>query len=509
MFLVLFALSLGLQVRSGAYESDFGGHPDEAAHVVTGLMLRDYIAGPFWSGTHPMRYAEDYYSRFPKVAIGHYPPGFYVIKGLWLLPSRSQTAALLLPAFLTTLAAWIIFMVSRKFMNFTTALVASVIFPLMHLVQTYTAIVMSDMLLVIWCLLATLAFSRFLATGLARWSLAFGLLAAAAILTKGSGLLLALVPPIAITLTARWRMLWAPKLWLAPVPVLLFALPWLVMTAHITSEGMSETPLSEYFQQAIPYYSSHAVSVLGIGLMILIVIAVGMGVKVMRQEKGLSCTEATLWGLVIAVLFFYCAVPSGLDERYLLPIIPPILILGFVAVDRIVFRVCDKTPKLLAVSMTVAIAFVIAWETSGSPEKVFEGHTQVINSLVKSSNSHMNLLICSDARGEGALVAAAALVAPDRIIIQRGTKLLSSSDWLGRGYTENFKNEKEMLDILKDSKITHVIVDEGVPESFVWPHQIAINKAIKGKPDFFPHVIDIPSLRRDLKSRIIVATFSN
>ena len=185
---MLLSLTLILQVRSGAYGSDFGGHSDEAAHVVTGLMVRDYLAGPVWQGTHPMRFAEEYYSRFPKVAIGHYPPGYYLVEGLWLLPSRTGTAALLLPAFLTSLAALTIFIASRCLMRFPAAIAASILFPLMHLVQTYTAIVMSDMLLVILCLLATLAFSRFLATGGARWSLAFGLMAAAAILTTVAGI---------------------------------------------------------------------------------------------------------------------------------------------------------------------------------------------------------------------------------------------------------------------------------------------------------------------------------
>lgn len=509
VFLVLFALTLGLQVRSGAYESDFGGHPDEAAHVVTGLMVRDYLAGPFWSGTHPMRYAEDYYDRFPKVAIGHYPPGFYVIEGLWLLPSRSHTAALLLPAFLTALTAWIIFMTGRKLMNFPAALAVSVIFPLMNLVQTYTAIVMSDMLLVIWCLLATLAFSRFLATGFARWSLAFGFLAAAAILTKGSGLLLALVPPVAILLTARFRILLAPKLWLAPVPVLLLAVPWLVMTTHITSEGMSAAPLNEYFLQAIPYYSSHMVSVLGIALMILAIVAVGLGVKSFRREKGLPATEAALWGLVVAVFFFYCAVPSGLDERYLLPVIPPMLMLGFAALDRIASQVRDRVPAISPISIVAALALLVGWEAFGSPGKMFTGHTQVVDALLEKSDKPLNLLICSDARGEGALVAAAALIAPDRIVVQRGTKLLSSSDWLGRGYAENFANENEMLEILKESEITHVVVDKGVPESSVWPHQISVGNAIKDRPDRFTDVREIPALRRDSRSHLTVATISN
>ena len=108
VFVALFLLTLFLQYRNGAFSNDFGAHADEASHVVTGLMVRDYIAGPLWHLEHPMRFAESYYEHFPKVALGHYPPGFYALEGLWLLPSRSKTAILLLMTTLTSATAFII-----------------------------------------------------------------------------------------------------------------------------------------------------------------------------------------------------------------------------------------------------------------------------------------------------------------------------------------------------------------------------------------------------------------
>lgn len=509
VFCILLALTLVLQVRSGAYESDFGGHPDEAAHVVTGLMVRDYLAGPVWSGTHPLRYAEGYYERFPRVALGHYPPGFYVVEALWMLPSRTATAALLLPAFLTSLTAWIIFMVGRQLMRPPAAFIAAVIFPLMHLVQVYTSIVMSDMLLAIWCLLAALAFGRFLETGGAKWSLAFGLLAAAAILTKGSGLLLALVPPIAILLTARWRVLLAPKLWLAPLPVLFLAVPWLVLTAHITAEGMSGEPVGDYFLKAIPYYLTNAVSVLGVALIVLTGAALLAAVKVVKRERALPAKEALLWALIAAVFAFYCMIPSGLDERYLLPVIPAALALGFAALDRAGLCLRKKYPGLPAASLALAAALVVVWETGAPAVKVFQGATQAVAGLLRDSDKPLALLVCSDSSGEGALIAAAALLAPDRIVVERGTKLLSKSDWMGRGYTANFSSEEEMFRLLDDAGITHVIVDEVVPEKAIWPHQLEIGSAIQGRQDRFPRVTGAPARRREIIGKLIVAKFEN
>src|ERR1700680_1452483 len=71
-------LAIALQYAAGAYRAGFGAYPDEPAHYVTGLMVRDYILHAV--GRPPMRFAENYYLHYPAVAFGHWPPVFYVIQ---------------------------------------------------------------------------------------------------------------------------------------------------------------------------------------------------------------------------------------------------------------------------------------------------------------------------------------------------------------------------------------------------------------------------------------------
>src|SRR5664280_2187093 len=75
---LLFGVVVLWQSVSGAYRAELAAHADEAAHYVTGLMLRDYAASFF--PTSPVRFAEQYYLHYPKVAIGHWPPVFYIIE---------------------------------------------------------------------------------------------------------------------------------------------------------------------------------------------------------------------------------------------------------------------------------------------------------------------------------------------------------------------------------------------------------------------------------------------
>jgi hypothetical protein len=107
-FLVFLAAAVSLQWFAGAYGADFAGDPDEPAHYVTGLMVRDYIAagmpGP------PLRYAQAYYSHYPKVGLGHWPPVFYAVEAAWMLAfSGSRASVLVLLATISAFAALLLY----------------------------------------------------------------------------------------------------------------------------------------------------------------------------------------------------------------------------------------------------------------------------------------------------------------------------------------------------------------------------------------------------------------
>ena len=58
LFLCLLVVNVFLQVANNSYVSDFGAHPDEGAHVVTSLMVRDYLAGGFLDSSSPVASAK-------------------------------------------------------------------------------------------------------------------------------------------------------------------------------------------------------------------------------------------------------------------------------------------------------------------------------------------------------------------------------------------------------------------------------------------------------------------
>ncbi len=526
VFVASFALVLALQLSTGAWRSDFGGHADEGAHVVTSLMLRDYLAGGWREQAHPVRYAETYYDRFPKVAIGHYPPGFYLLAGLWLLPWRIPAAQLLLMALVSAAAAWTTWRLARETLGSgRDPLFLGLVLCLMPLFRTYTAIVMSDTLLVLCALLAAMAFLRFLRRGRLRDSLAFGTWAALAILVKGSGLCLALLPPLAIALAGRWSLVRDPRLWAAPLPVLGLALPWMWATYGITAEGMADADPGSYIREACAFYFGGLAELIGWPAFAVLALSPLFCLPLAAIRRRIPPNEGACVALALAfaVLLLALGVPAGLDLRYLLPLLPAALVAGAWALRS---ALSCLRPWLAAWGVPAFAALALLGASPLRPvEKRYTGASEVV-SLVLAENGdvgypdgsggsgkvadeppsrprseRLGLLVVADATGEGALTAAAAFAGPDRLRVLRGSKLLAASDWLGRGYRVAFEGEREFRALLAQEAVRYAVVEdsggrEDLPEH--WP--LAESLLAGSEPDAVGATV-IESLRKRGGSR--------
>src|SRR5271166_3501740 len=218
-FALSLAVAVALQLAEGAYQSGFGGHPDEAAHLITAVMVRDFLAGLDYR--HPWDFAVQYYLHYPKVAIGHWPPLLYATAAGWFLVfGASRTAALLFIAVIAAATSSLVYWTGKRLIARWVGGVAALLFLASPLVQESSARFMTEHAVTLAMLASTLRLARFASTGLLFDGLSFGILAAAAILTRGSGWALVPVPALTMVLTRRWRLLSRPGLWLAALPVL-------------------------------------------------------------------------------------------------------------------------------------------------------------------------------------------------------------------------------------------------------------------------------------------------
>lgn len=486
-FTILLALTLILQFNSGAYESEFGGHADEASHVLGGMMLRDYLFHGI--GQSPVDFAKSYYEHYPKIAIGHYPPGFYLLEGAFMtLIPPGRSSVLWFMAIQTAVFSWLVFLLMAGITRKPAAITAGLLCAALPLTQRYTSIVMSDILLATLCLLATAAFCRFLEKPGIRWSLAFGCIAAAACLVKGSGLLLALVPPGMILLTGKFHVLKSLALWIAPVPVLLVMVPWVALTYHITARGMVELSFAEYLAMSLPYYSAGMLRVFGVWL--LVTAAGGLLfllVRTWRKREALGPRPASLIALPAATLVFYGTVPSGVDERYLLPAVAGVIGLGAVAANALagVFHRKWNIRKDMAGALAALIWFGIFGVTHFYvPPKLFIGFGEVVREI-QQSNSPGNVLIVSDSNGEGAFIAELALSETrPGTLTHRSSKLLAESDWLGRDYQLQVATGDELNQLLGDAGVQWIVIDSTIPEGRMAAHHQLMFDFMESPQDF-------------------------
>lgn len=475
---LLAALLALLLWQSGALQSDLGADPDEPAHAVTALMLRDSVAeGP---GGSPMAFARAYYEAFPKVALGHYPPGYYLTAGLALLPHPDPDVLLGLQVlFLALLAAATVRFAAPRLdagPAWAAALMAVALPPILKL----SVLVMADLQLALLCLLAAMAWMRYLQSGSARHSLAFGLLAAAAILTKGSGLMLATLPPLTVLFTRRWALLKQPSWWLAALPVALLAAPWMLYSAGITSEGMAAQSLPEFFRHALVEYTHLLPHALGWPLLVVAGGALLRLAVIGWRDGRLGEFESVLLAWLVGGAALMLLVPAGVSSRYLAPLLVPLALLAVQVLGRL------PAPASLRRAMPWVLLAVTLFSVVLRPLKTVSGYGRAVTRVLAQATvgTAERWLVASDARGEGAVVAAAAfaLDGPTRVSgrlqVLRASKELGASDWLGRGYRAAFTGAAALRAHLDQRGIRWIFLDDSPPAERRQAHQALLAEVL-------------------------------
>jgi Dolichyl-phosphate-mannose-protein mannosyltransferase len=484
----LFALAAILQFVSGVFGAEFSGYPDEPAHYVTSLMIREYVTGPH--PLSPLKFAEEYYHHYPKVAFGHWPPVFYVVQAFWMLIfSASRTSVRLEIAFTTALVAFSFWHEARRWFGNLAALLAAALLVCIPLVQRSTDEEMAEMLLVLFCFWSTVYFGRFLESGKRSDSLWFGVYFSLAVLTKGSGWLLAIVPAIALVLTRQIRHLLAPAFWAGIALIAVFCLPWQLITLHSAEQGWTggSTPSIGYTLDALVQFSGMLVSVVGPVLSILIAIGIFTRVLVPMFAKSVDPVPAVMFALIVADWTFHSLVPAGVEDRKMIMAVPPLIYFLFAGGLWLADRI--KLGRLAAwsrVSVAAIGTIVFATEVFATPIAIHYGYAEAANFVVSTPTlRNSTLLVSSGSIGEGLLISEVAMREPrPRTVILRATKELAHVDWSGKHYESFFHSPSELLHYLKQAHVTGIVLDTyRGQESFA--HQQLVERTISENPQYF------------------------
>lgn len=437
-------------------------NPDEGGHYVNALFLGDWIRAGFPS---PMQFAQDYYAHFPRLTIGHWPPGWYMIEAPWFAVMRpSPLGALALAAFVSGLPAGAILWGMQRIGRQKLGLVLAAVYVLLPLVVDGGRYLLLDQPVALFVALAAVAWAR--ASDAPSWGrfLWFAVLAAACPLIKGNGALIALVPAIDIALTRRWQLLKLPALWVAALVTLAIVAPWYWLSFSISAGGFNYAPGLHYAGLAIAANSLAIWSNLGAaGILLALAGAASAFRPVGRGEARLARLSLAV---VIATLLFQSIVPAALEPRYITPLLPWLVILaglGLVALAREGGAIRVAGGVLAWGALVPAI-----WSLWLLPPKPDIGAPALARQMIRAGG-----LWLADGRAgdEGALIAETAWSDGEAkaVWVSRASQWLSTSDFMGRDYVLTARTPAEARAVL-DRLGAVGVVQVFEKDRYAYPH---------------------------------------
>lgn len=490
LFLALTAV-IALQVRMGAYAAELSG--DDASHYISGLLIHDYLVGGWHQS--PIEFLKNFHSHYPLVGIGHWPPLYYFVEAVWMVVfSPSRVSVLVLSGLVTAVTAVACAAFVGRRIGKIEALFVAFAFVTCPIAQSASSELMLDVPVALLCLLSMFSYVRYLEMGFTRHSAAFGVLAASAMMVKGNGACLALLPPIMVLLGRRFDLLRRISFW-TPVPIVLVATgPWYLFTYGLAEQGFRFGWGWTYFETAVSANTGILLASLGPALLTtaivgLLLLCVRCWFKAFDDYGPLGAAA-----LALAVLIFQSVVPAAIQDRYLAPALPPLLILAAYALRTTSNWLVDRVMPartLLGHANILAAGGVLILALSFLP-RALELHAKPRLGLIEAARqvwmhrtaSNPSVLIASDGQGEGSAIVELAMSDPNRpsIFAVRGSRLLGGGGYNNQDYLPRFKTTAEAMTAIDEYAIPLVLLrTSGAPEE--WAHLRQIDEARRSDVD--------------------------
>ena len=485
LFLLLFLVSWLIQYWGHSWNGENNLESDAPAHYVSGLMVHDYVRLGF--PVSPVKFAEVFYAHYPKVAIGHWPPMFYVLQAGWMsIFGDSMHSDLVFMAFLTALFAATLYVVARREVRSERAAVFSALLMLcIPVVQWCGANILADIPVALFSFWAVLYWARYLDSGRIRSAVAFSSFALLAILTKGNGYAVILVPPITILLTRRFELLKNVRLWLAMAPIAL-SLPWVFFTWKLVGPAMQYKLGMPFFTKALFCYVAYLTTAAGVHISLFALIGAVTLIPELRARR-IGGVWLSMLALPVATILFHSITPAAIEPRYLVVAIPCIVLFmlrgAMEVASQLSFVPLSFTRRAEVLGALIAVVFAL--NVFALPPQRPAGFAQAAAFLTSHREfARPVILVSSEGDGEGPFIARMAELDHMRLdhIVLRASHVLADSDWNGRGYKLLVQSPAEMSDYLLRVPVGTVVIDR---TNFTIPnlHQPLLEQVIASHPE--------------------------
>jgi hypothetical protein len=468
-FCLLFGLIVVvIQYRSAAFTADLASIDDEPAHAVSSLLVHDYLVQAF--PHNPLPFARSFYAHYPKVAIGHWPPLFYLAEGLWMLfAGRSQVALLLFVALCGAALFSSVFFVVRRESSTAAALVSVAVMTGSRIFHWVLFGVEPEALLALTIFWATIHCSEFMSTGSRRSRNFFLVLTTAALLIHQRGAILFLLPFTLLPLRSRivkWKWLTAGAVVLA-----LFLIP---PHFHLAARLA--------WSKVLPHvwvFIRATVRNTGWPWLVVAVIAMPLVFRQSRERRF----WAAMAGLAVSSLALNLLLPVQWEYRYFLI---SSLTLAVFAGGGIHVLLEQVSRYRQALSLTVSVAAIgwIIWSAANGPAKPDLGYRKMVQNCLLCNDEVA--LIAGDALDEGGLIVEASLWDPNRLhTVLRASKTLEVAGPTIFDKPLLYSTSAQVLHELDQEHVTLILVQTEYREdlrAFMGPQVAQLRTALEQAP---------------------------
>ena len=475
-----------------AYSAGFSG-ADEPAHFLNGYFVSNYLQTH--AGANPMAYAVEYYLHYPKISIGHWPPAYYGMLGvLFLALPPSPEMAFAINLIVAALPAAMMALALASLTGPRTAIAGCLLYALTPLAVESQAFFMLDQALTACCMAATLAWLGYLRQPGWRRALLFSGLCTVAVLIKGNGWLIVLMPLFHMLLARGWRVLTKPHLYVAAALAGAIIIPWYWLTSSISADGFN-------YRAGWPY-ALHALSanlrtlLYSLGYVSVPLVVAGVAMEY-RQRQSMPTRWATVsagLALILATLTLQSLVPADIDDRYLAPALPAYAALAMLGL----FHCCSAAGR--AATLPIAMLLMLAMLAPGAvhlANRVPKVDLRAAEIEPAGTLSPPTVWVIDGSSGaEGAVIAHLAVHDPAlRHYAVRASKLLAASDFMGARYELKYTDAHAVLDELMRLGVQYVVLVRLNNEA-PFPHSAQLSAAMQLPDAPFRRVSALPHRNR-------------
>jgi hypothetical protein len=476
---IFFICVLLVQFYSRAFQAVIpAGNPDEPAHVVTGLMVHDYLVSGFHRS--PMQFARDYYVHYPKVALGHWPPVFYLAQAIWMLVFPARHASLLvLMALLTAVVAAATFAFIAAEYGSLAAWCACLLMLTTPALAASSTQVMTEVPQMVLILGAMLSFGKFLDTRSWRFAAMFGLWSAVSLLTKGTGIALAGIPVFSVLLTRNWRLLQNWVFWI-PLPiVLLLSGPWYLFAPFALHERTDAYggPGIAARRLGLPpgIWAEEFGWIMGV-LVLVGVLTTALARGGPRKGVRISATALVISATLFPFLFY------AWELRHQAEAAPAFIAVAVAGAAWIAsFEPWRGWPQSYkALGLIVGSLALGGWNVAHMNRQKPSEYRVLAHEIVQGPDRA--ILIAGNSVSEGSLISEIAQAEPrPGHYVLRASKILSEQDWMGAHQRDRFPNAAEMGSFLEGLPLDLLVVDDDGPPPF--PYFGVLERVLSANPE--------------------------